>query len=141
MAPDNQVEWAVWTAVVLEAFELVIIGVWIFFWSRIIIPRRRILTVLNRIEGQLDEKDAALELSHRENEAILVNALDIGKRYRHSLQRNHEYEAMINELRIKQGLEPLEFEPLVQIQSLRQDLEKKRGQDQSDKTSEATSQK
>lgn len=125
---DGRVESAIWVILAFEVLDTVILVVWITIWSRIIIPRRRVLAALNRIEAQLDEKDLALELAHRENEAILVNALDIGKRYRHSLQRNHEYEATINDLRIQLRLEPLTFEPLVQIQSLRDALKQKKGQ-------------
>ncbi len=126
MTTDNPSEWAVWALVVLESLEILVLVIWIGIWSRIIIPRRRILAVLDRIEKQLDDKDKALELSHRENEAILVNALDIGKRYRHCLQRAHDHEIMINELRAQLDLEPIEFKPLVQVGSLRKDLEQQR---------------
>jgi hypothetical protein len=141
MTNGNPTDWAPWCLVGLESLEIVILVVWIVVWSRIIIPRRRILAVLTRMEAQLDEKDRALELLHRENEAILVNALDIGKRFRHCLQRAHDYEVMINELRIRLGLEPLTFQPLVQIQSLRMDLEQKRSEAEPQQPAEATGQK
>lgn len=128
MTTDTAADWAVGLLVALESLELIIITIWIILWSRIIIPRRRIVATLDRLEAALDDKDKALELSHRENEAILVNAVDLSKKLRHCMQRSHEHEAMINELRERLGLKRLSFGGVHQIDSLRKDLKQYGGE-------------